>query len=116
MKGTKYQARTFNTAHFFTENIPYPNESVPPSAKSPQIMLHLCILLSPSTSQLSFSLVSGLFLHDSVLQESFPPPLLLDALLLVQMARQGKSGASQRVTISLKTAWSQGKSRQDASR
>lgn len=39
-----------------------------------------------------------------LLQESFPTPLFLDALLLVQMARQGKSGAHQRVNLSLKTA------------
>lgn len=39
-----------------------------------------------------------------ILQESFPTPLFLDALLLVQMARQGKSGAHERVNLSLKTA------------
>lgn len=115
MKVTKYRAGTFNTVHSSTENKPYPYESVPPSAKSPQITLPLCIRLSPSTSQFSFGPVSGLFLHGSVLQESFPPALLLDALLLVQMARQGKSGASQRASISLKTAQSQGKPKQDAS-
>lgn len=114
MKVTKYRAGTFNTVHFSIEYKPYPYESAPPSAKSPQITLHFCIRLSPTTSQFSFSPVSGLFLHDSFLQESFPQPLLLDALLLVQMARRGKSGASQRVSISPKTARSQGKPKQDA--
>lgn len=101
MKVTKRRAGTFKTVYFSAENKTCPYESVPPSATPPppQIMLHFCIRLSPSSSQISFSPVSGLFLHDSGLEESFPSPLLLDALLLVQMARQGKAGASQRASI-----------------
>lgn len=104
MKVTKHWAGTFTTVHLHTENKPYPYGSILPSAKFPQITVRFCIQLSLSTTQFSFSPVSGLSLHDSILQESFPTPLFLDALLLVQMARQGKSGAHQWVNLSLQTA------------